>query len=201
MTGSATAQNKEEESVEKGVVFQINNKYIVSNVRSGLMVIDQNRAHQRILFEEYVNTLEKGKGMSQQLLFPATIQFSAGDAEILIHIIDELKTIGFDIEEFGKNSFIVNGAPTDLNNTSVKDVLESIIENFKKNLQDINSDKKINLARSMAVNVAIPYGKKLEQEEMTSMIDRLFACKVPDVSPDGKPVVRILTIDELDQIF
>jgi len=190
-----------DEAIENGIVFQLHNKYIVTNVRSGLLVIDQHRAHERILFEEFINILEKGKGMSQQQLFPSTIQFSAGDAEILLSIMNELKVLGFDIEEFGKNSFIVNGTPSDLNNSSAKDVLESIIENFKKNLQDINTDKKVNLARSMAVNMAIGYGKKLEQEELTSMIDRLFACKVPDVSPDGKPTVRILTIDELNQMF
>lgn len=194
-------KGEDDEAIENGVVFQLHNKYIVTNVRSGLLVIDQHRAHERILFEEFINTLEKGKGMSQQQLFPSTIQFSAGDTEILVSIMDDLKVLGFDIEEFGKNSFIVNGTPTDLNNTSAKDVLENIIENFKKNLQDINTDKKVNLARSMAVNMAIGYGKKLEQQELTSLIDRLFACKVPDVSPDGKLIVRILKIDELDQMF
>ncbi len=194
-------KGEDDEAIENGVVFQLHNKYIITNVRSGLLVIDQHRAHERILFEEFINTLEKGKGMSQQQLFPSTIQFSAGDTEILVSVMDELKILGFDIEEFGKNSFIVNGTPADLNNTSAKDVLENIIENFKKNLQDINTDKKVNLARSMAVNMAIGYGKKLEQQELTSLIDRLFACKVPNVSPDGKPIVRILSIYELDQMF
>ena len=160
------------------------------------MIIDQHRAHERILFEQYIDILNGGKGLSQQQLFPITVQFPAGDVEILKTLTRELKILGFDIEEFGENTFIINGIPADLNNVSPTDILENIIENFKKHLTDINADKKVNLARSMAVNMAIGYNRKLEQEEIVSLINKLFACKVPDVSPDGKAIVRILSIDE-----
>ena len=182
-------------------VFQLHNKYIVTSVKSGLMIIDQRRAHERILFERFLQSLNSGKGLSQQHLFPATLQFSAGDTEILKSILDDLKILGFDLEEFGENTFIVNGTPADMQNDSVNDLLENIIENYKKQLKTLKIDKKINLARSLAVNMAIGDDKRMEHEEIMSIIERLFACKVPEVSPDGKPIVRILTIEEFNGMF
>jgi DNA mismatch repair protein MutL len=190
-----------ENSYQSELVFQLHNKYIITSVKSGLLIIDQQRAHERILFERFLQSLNSGKGLSQQHLFPITIQFSAGDAEILNSILSDLKTLGFDLDEFGENSFIINGAPADMNNHSVNDVLENIIENYKKQLKTLKIDKKINLARSLAVNMAIGDEKRLEREEIISIIDRLFACKVPDVSPDGKPIVRILTLEEFNEMF
>ncbi len=165
------------------------------------MVIDRQRAYERILFEGFLESLSSGKGISQQQLFPETVRFSAGDAEILKEIMDDLKVLGFDIDEFGDNTFIINGAPADLNKAAGVDILENIIENYKKNLKDFNIDKKVNLARSMAMNMAVRYGRKLHQDEIKSLINQLFACKVPEVSPDGKPIVRIITLDELEDKF
>ncbi len=193
-------ENKEPET-ESGTVFQLHNKYIVSSVKSGLLIIDQQRAHERILFERFLKKLDSRKGTSQQQLFPVTIQFSPSDAEILKEINDELKILGFDIEDFGENTFIVNGNPAEMNNRDIKGVLEGIIENFKKHLKDIAKDKKVNLARSMAVNLSIKQGRKLQAEEIKSLIDQLFACRMPEVSPDGKPTLRILTMDYLNEKF
>ena len=164
-------------------------------------MIDQQRAHERILFERFLTKLEAQKGTSQQQLFPVTVQFSTSDAEILKEIMDELKVLGFDIEEFGENTFIVNGNPAEMNNRNIKGVLEGIIENFKKHLKELAKDKKVNLARSMAVNLSIKQGRKLQAEEIRSLIDQLFACKMPEVSPDGKPTLRILTMNYLDEKF
>ncbi|MBM3436514.1 MAG: DNA mismatch repair protein MutL, partial [Bacteroidetes bacterium] len=191
----------DDESYSPGGVFQIMNKYLVSVVKSGLMIIDHRAAYERILFEGFMNSLEGGRGMSQQQLFPSILDFSPGDIDILKGLVPDLKVLGFDLEEFGTHSFIVNGVPVDLNNNAVSDVLENIIENFKKNLRDLISDKKINLARSLAVQMAASKEKKLEKEEMISVIDRLFACSVPDVSPSGRPIVRIITLNELDQMM
>jgi DNA mismatch repair protein MutL len=206
MESSTKGQEKlitrdENETVPAEVIFQLRNMFIVSAIKSGLMVVDQKRAFERIFFEGFMISFDAGKGMSQQQLFPMTLQFSPGDIMVLKGILPELRILGFDLEEFGQNTFIVNGIPVDLNNPSVNDVLENIIENFKKNQQDLISDKKINLARSLAVQMAANKEKKLEREEMISVIDRLFACKVPEVSPDGKPVVKILSFDEIGQLF
>ncbi|NOX48714.1 MAG: DNA mismatch repair endonuclease MutL [Chlorobi bacterium] len=198
-------QNEEIEESQTEVLgqvgFQIHNKYLLSNVRSGLMLIDQQRAHERILFEHYSEILEKRKGSSQQLLFPVTMDVSPGDAAIIKELLEDLMVLGFNMEEFGENSFIINGSPVELNNEGIQDVLEKIVENHKRNLQDIGRDRRIELARSMAVNLAIKQGKNLQQNEINGLIDQLFACKMPQVSPDGKPVVRILTFEELEELF
>lgn len=183
------------------VVFQIRNRYILTVIKSGLMIIDQRAALERIFFENFMDSFGSGKGMSQQLLFPSILQFSPGDSDIIKGLIPDLRIIGFDLEDFGTHSFIVNGVPVDLNNTGISDVLENIVENFKKNLRDLISDKKINLARSLAVQMAAGKEKKLEREEMISIIDRLFACKIPEVAPDGKHIVRIISLDEIGQMF
>jgi len=190
-----------DEKVQGETIFQLQNKYIVSVVKSGLMILHQQRAFERIYYEAFMSSLETGKGMSQQLLFPATIQLPAGDTEIVKSILAELRILGFDLEEFGENTFIFHGLPSSMNNHTINDVLEDIIENFKKNQKELIADKRINLARSIAINMAEAMNSKLMNEEMMALIDRLFACKVPDVSPDGRPCVKILTINEVDQLF
>ncbi len=182
-------------------LFQIQHKYIVSVVKSGLMVISQQRAYERIYFEEFISVLESGKGVSQQLLFPETVQVSGGDAQIIMDLFSELRRIGFDLEEFGENTFIVHGVPSNLNNQPVNDVLEDVIESFKTNQKELAANKRINLARSMAIRLASAMIGKLQPEEMMALAGRLFACSLPDVSPDGKPVVKIISLNDLDLMF
>ncbi len=188
-----------EEKSENAILLQ--KRYIITKVRSGLMLINRQRAMERILYEEFLHSFESGKGSSQQMLFPETIQFNAADAEILKSLLEELKILGFDIEYFGNKSYIINGTPSILNNTEVKDVLDNMIENVKKNQDAAKIDKKVNLARSMAVNMAFRHNTEIGPEEIKSLINRLFSTKAPEISPDGKPVVRIVSMEELDQKF
>jgi DNA mismatch repair protein MutL len=189
----------EDEHSEKAFLLQ--KRYIITRVRSGLMFIHRQRAMERILFEEFLQSLESGKGFSQQLLFPETVQFDTTDTEILKGLLDELKVLGFDMEFFGNNSYIINGTPSILNNSEVKDVLDNMIENVKKNQDAAKIDKKVNLAKSMAANMAFRHNTEMGPEEIKSLINRLFSTKAPEVSLDGKPVVRIVTMEELDQKF
>lgn len=181
--------------------FQFHGDYLMAPVKSGLMIVHRQRALERIYFEECYHSLESGKGISQQHLFPITIQLSAHDAELLRETRKELALLGFDIGDFGDHSFIINGTPAELNNTDVKDVLDSILENIKRDIQEIKIDKKVSLARTMAVNMAFRHKTNLQQEEIKSLINRLFATKSPETSPDGKPVVRIISLEELEQKF
>jgi DNA mismatch repair protein MutL len=181
--------------------IQLQNKYLVASIKSGLMIIDSERANERILYEKFYNSAGSGKGLSQQLLFPVTFGFSPGDFEILNQLINDLHILGFILENFGDNSVIVHGIPVDLNNNDLKDVLEGIIENFKLNRKELDMDKKINLARSMAKNLAVRFRNKLKHEEMLMLINRLFACQVPEITPDGKPVISLLTIEEMNERF
>lgn len=182
-------------------IFQFKNRYIVTVVSSGLMIIDQNLAHERILFERFSNLFENEKASSQQELFPETLSFSASDAEILNDIKDELSIIGFAIKPMSKNTFVITGRPADLTDFNLRDTLEGIIENYRKNLLDINLNKKINLAKSMAANVAIEAGTLLKKEEINAMVDALFACKAPTVSPSGKAIFNIISMEEIAKKF
>ena len=192
-------QKELEQRTEK--IFQIHNRYILSNIKSGLMIINQQRAHERILYERYLNMLNTKKGVSQQELFPQSISFSPGDAEIIDEIKEDLQILGFNINKLGKNTFVINGTPADLPEKNISNVLEKIFENYKNNLLNLNLDKKINLARSMASNMSIRSGKVLMKEEMKALVDELFACKVPDISPGGKPIIQIISVEDLDKGF
>jgi DNA mismatch repair protein MutL len=193
--------NTKENEVEEYNPFQLQNKYILSKVKSGILVIEQQRAHEKILFERYLSMLETQCGASQQQLFPEQIDFSPADSEIINEIKNELYFLGIDLNKFGKNTFVVNGIPADACGQNITDLLEKILESYKSGLFDVNLNKKINLARSMAVNMAVKAGKKLETEEMLRMIDELFACKLPNISLDGKPALKIFSIEEIEKTF
>ena len=164
-----------------------------------MIVIDQQAAHERILFENYLEMVEKHKGVSQQQLFPQTLEFSASDAVILKELHEELQGLGFDINEFGKNTFIVHGIPADISDQNVSELLEKLIEDYKSNQMGAGSAKKEIVAKAMAKNLSIRSGVPLTKEEMSHMVDELFACKMPYSSPTGKPTLITISLDELDK--
>jgi DNA mismatch repair protein MutL len=181
--------------------MQLQNRYIITKVKSGLMVIDQQAAHERILFERYLDRIEQKKGMAQQQLFPHTVKLSAPDTELVNELLGEISLLGFIIEPFGPNTFIINGTPADLPDENIQELLENVLENYKKNQLGLKLDRKSNLARSMARNLAIRPGKVLMTEEMQSLVDDLFACRVPNLSPSGKTITVIIGTDDLDKRF
>jgi len=184
--------------LEPAKFFQIQNSYIASNVRSGLMVIDQHKAHERILYEYYLKKLKETSHGSQQMLFPQNISLSPVDAEIIRELKYELVKLGYILEPLGKNGFVINGIPADLEESDSVEVLERITENHKKHLKDINYDKSVNLARSMAVNLAVKPGTKLQEKEMANIFDSLFACEVPETALDGKKTLAIIPINDFE---
>lgn len=185
----------------KKITYQLHNKYILTHIKSGFMVIDQQRAHERILYERCMDALEKQKASSQQELFPQTVEFNAADADLVKELKEEITSLGFDIREFGKQTFIIHGLPSDAPGVNAKDLLEGIIEHYKMNLSELKLDKRENLARSMARNMAIRPGKSLSTQEMNALIDELFACQLPYASPSGKPTITTFTLDDLDRRF
>ncbi len=185
----------------KKTVYQLHNKYILSHIKTGFMVIDQQGAHERILYERIFESFEKNKSATQQELFPKTVEFNVSDFELIKDLHEEIQQIGFDIREFGKNMYVIHGIPADMAQHDPTVLLEGLIENYKQNLQELRSDKRENLARSMARNMAIKSGKSLNQEEMNNLIDELFACKMPYHTPAGKPTISTFSIDDLDKRF
>ncbi|MEE4259252.1 MAG: DNA mismatch repair endonuclease MutL [Bacteroidales bacterium] len=178
--------------------FQIQNTFITSNVRSGLMVIDQHKAHERILYEYYFKKLKGATHGSQQMLFPQNIRLSPGDAEIVRELKSDLLKLGYMLDSVGKNGFVINGIPADLQENDSVVVLERIIENHKKHLKDINYDKSVNLARSMAVNLAVKPGTRLQEKEMAEIFDSLFACQAPETALDGSRTLAIIPLNDIE---
>ncbi len=178
--------------------FQIQNTFITSNVRSGLMVIDQHKAHERILYEYYFKKLKDASHGSQQMLFPQNIRLSPGDAEIVRELKSDLLKLGYMLDSVGKNGFVINGIPADLQENDSVVVLERIIENHKKHLKDINYDKSVNLARSMAVNLAVKTGTRLQEKEMAEIFDSLFACHAPETALDGSRTLAIIPLNDIE---
>ena len=181
--------------------YQLHNKYILTHIKTGFMVIDQQGAHERILYEHILDAFEKHKSSTQQELFPKTIEFNPVDFALVKELETDIKAMGFDISEFGKNTFIIHGIPADTADSDSVALLEGLIENYKQNMIELKSNKRENLARSMARNLSIKSGKNLTQEEMNNLIDELFACKMPYSAPNGKPTITTFSSDDLDKRF
>jgi DNA mismatch repair protein MutL len=186
---------------EDKISYQLHNKYILAHIKSGFMVIDQQGAHERILYEKYMEAIEKQKGNSQQQLFPQTVEFSASDSGLIRELSSEIRSLGFDLSEMGNNTFAINGLPSETANENGRDLVEGVLENYKQNLSEIKHDKKENLARSMAKKMSVKSGKSLKAEEMTALVDELFACKMPYSTPGGKPTIVTFSLEDLDRRF
>src|ERR1700743_1654523 len=182
-------------------LFQIHNRFILSQIKSGFMLISQQAAHERVLYERFLQQLQTHSGVSQQSLFPQSVTLNSADFELLRELLPDVRALGFDIREFGKNTVVVEGIPADLNNVGEEKLLEQLLEGFKNNLAILKLDKRDNLARSLARNAAIKAGTKLSLEEMNLLIDQLFACQMPNVALNGKPVISTFTLNELLERF
>ncbi len=181
--------------------IQIGNKYISCPVKSGIMLIDQKRAHERILYEKFLECLRNNIPVSQTELYPLTIELGPADYALLREVADDLKQLGLNIEFAGKNTIILKGRPSDSTSSDPVEMLEKIIEEYKSAGGDPAKGAKEKLAGAMAGSAAIQYGKQLTQSEMEGLFDSLFACSAPNYSPKGKPVINIITIEELDRKF
>jgi DNA mismatch repair protein MutL len=180
-------------------LLQIKNKYILVPVKSGLMVVDQKRAHERILFEKYQQTVTSKHGVVQETLFPVVIELPADDYHLLISIFDDIINTGFDIEEQGNYSVIVKGCPADIENPNPKELIEKILEDIKNNNNSNGVNNNERVAMALAKASAISYGKVLSNGEMRDLIDRLFSCGNHNYSPDGKPIATIVELNEIEK--
>ena len=180
--------------------FQLQQKYIVAAVEGGLLVVDQQRAHERILYEHYKSTAQHA-AHSQQELFPQTVELSPADMALFNELNDDLRKLGFDILPFGKDTVVIQGVPADLSSLNSAEVLNGLLENYKLNNLDIKLEKGENIYRSLARNTSIKYGKELQAEEMRLLMEHLFACENHSFSPDGKVVYSKIDIFDLDKLF
>lgn len=192
----------EKEPIQEGrAIWQVHNKYILSQIRTGLLIVDQHVAHERILYEKALANFENNLPSTQQLLFPQTVQLSASDYTLVKEIVPHLERLGFDIKLFGKNTVVIEGIPADVRVGSEAQILQDVLDEFKRNEHAAVPDARDNLAKSFACKAAIKAGDRLSTTEMIVLIDQLFATQMPYVCPHGRPVVLKISIDELDRRF
>jgi DNA mismatch repair protein MutL len=164
------------------------------------MLIDQQAASERILYERYMEALGDRPVATQKMLFPKTLELPAADAMLLRDILPEVNSLGFEIEEFGGNTFVIHGTPADLSGVSEEALLEKVLTQYKDNLE-LELGTQDNLARSMARSAALRRGQPLSVPEMQDLIDRLFACAVPFSSPSGRSCFITFELTELQKRF
>ncbi len=190
--GSTSAQRR---------FFQVKNRYIMCPVISGIMMIDQRRAHERVLYEKYLASLGDGPRPAQVSLFPVETELNPGDIVIVSEIGDQLRTLGFEVQTRPDNTVIITSHPADSRNASPLAMLETLIAEYKHTMSDPSIGARERVALSMAKASAIPYGMPLTHTEMEELFDMLFACTMPNYSPTGKTVMNIITLEELDRRF
>ena len=181
--------------------YQYKGRYIITSLKSGLALIDQHRAHVRILFDQYITNIRQQKGASQQMLFPEVVEFTTAEAAVLPSLLDDMRFIGFDLTHLGNNSYAINGLPAGIENldtiTLVRDMVSRAIETGLEVHEEICES----LALSLAKAAAIRPGKVLSAEEMDNLIATLFSCPDSNLTPDGKTIISLLTDDELEKRF
>ncbi|MDR1459521.1 MAG: DNA mismatch repair endonuclease MutL [Bacteroidales bacterium] len=192
---------KENTHLEQPSAFQTLHKYIVARMKSGFIVIDREAALERILYERYSRCLSEQAQSAQKLLFPETLNFSPQNSDIINDLLKDLNNLGFDMEAFGKNTFILNGVPIDLLEDNAQQIIEQLLESYKNNLISLKISKKNNLAHSLAKSVGKKKNKYLSEEEIQSLIGELFASESPHVAPNGKKICITFKEKELIQMF
>jgi DNA mismatch repair protein MutL len=191
----------EETNAQVSKTIQLRGKYIITPVKSGLMLIDQRQAHIRILFDRYLLALENKLPVTQTELYPESIELNPSDYNLFVEIVGELREMGFDIEEKGQNTVMIKGSPAELAGNNHTEFIEQLIENYKNTQDRLDIDFKEKIALAAAKAAAINHGRILDLIEMHEIIDKLFACPMPNFSPDGKKIITILTMDELEDRF
>ena len=188
-------------SEEFPFIIQLHNKYILSQIKTGLMIIDQHVAHERILYEKALKRLDADLPFSQQLLFPKTIELDPGRYQVLKEINTLLNKLGFDIKYSGKNTIVIVGVTDDIIAGSEEKVLLEIIDEYTDNQREKTLEERDNIAKSYSCHTAIKSGDKLSEREMRLLIDQLFATSMPYVCPHGRPIVIKISLDEFDRRF
>ena len=191
----------EVEETKSSSTYQIHKKYIVSAIKSGMLVIDQGRAHQRVLYEQFLTSITVQKASSQQLLFPLELYFSSDEMQLLKELQPTLENTGFVFDAFNVDSVQISGLPILMAESEVSIVLEELISNLQNEIPESSFSQSDSIAKSMAKSLAVKTGTYLTVKEQENLVNSLFACKDPNVSPFQKPTFITLTVEDLDKRF
>lgn len=181
--------------------WQYGSRYIFTPSPIGLLIINQHRAHSAVLYQQFSEQLEQAKGSMQQLLFPEILDLNADDMVLIASLLGDLRTIGFDLEQFGKTSYSVNAVPSLLGEQNALPVLQHILQSVRETGASASAEWRKRIAISLAEDTAVPYGKSLSTEEMRTIIMRLFTLHEYQRTQDGKRIVSVLTDEELKKMF
>lgn len=188
--------------MEKGSQhLQFKGRFILTSVKSGLMLIDQHRAHVRVLFDRYMIQFQHKQGVSQGVLFPEILQLPASEAAVLQGIMDDLSAVGFDLSDLGGGSYAINGIPSGIEGLSPVDLVRNMLHTAMEKGNDVKEEIQSILALTLARAAAIVYGQVLSNEEMVSLVDNLFACPSPNYTPDGKIVLTTIKEEDIERLF
>lgn len=199
--GRTEIKSQTSESAELPFIIQLHKKYILSQIKTGLMIIDQHVAHERILYEKALKRLDADLPFSQQLLFPKTIQLDPGRYQVLKEINPLLQKLGFDIKFFSKNTIVIDGVSDDIIAGKEEKFLLEIVDEYASNQSEKKLEERDNIAKSYSCKAAIKSGDRLSESEMRLLIDQLFATSMPYVCPHGRPIVIKISLDEFDRRF
>lgn len=196
-----TSTHVPSENENSSFIISLHNKYILCQIKSGLMIIDQHVAHERILYEKAMNSFNADMPFSQQLLFSQTLQCDPADYQILLELEPYLTKLGFELKFFSKNTVVIDGVPPDVKIGSEVEIVNGIVDEYRKNFQEKKLEERDNLAKSFSCKAAIKAGDKLNEREMRVLVDQLFATSIPYVCPHGRPIIIKISLEEFDKKF
>jgi len=188
-----------EEKEERRAILPFKGKYLITTLKSGLGIINQRRAHIRVLYDAYLRQINQKRGVSQGLLFPEIISFTPKEATVLPYLLEDLAYIGFDLADLGNNAYSINGIPAGLENVNIIETLQDMADKVLETGCEVKEEVSESLALTLAKKAAIPYGKFLSEEEAETLIADLFASSGTDYTPDGKCILTILSEEELEK--
>ena len=180
---------------------QLHNTYIIVQNQLGFLLTHQQNAHERILYERFLKAVNGKPIATQQSLFPATIELAAADAVLLQELLPDLHFLGYHLEPFGKNTFVIQGTPADMIQGNEKAAIEKMLDQYKHFSTDLKYSKREKLFRSLALQQTIKAGTPLSQKEMLLLMEELFTCAAPNITPNGKPTYSEFKKAELDKLF
>ncbi len=198
VTGSLFEENEVEQVVK---TYQIHKKYIVNPIKSGMVIVDQQRAHQRVLYEQFLTNMTVHQAASQQLLFPLNLYFSANEMDLIAELQDSLVNTGFVFGQINADHVVISGLPVNVTESEVSIVLEQLLGDLQDGIPESSFSQNDSIAKSMAKSLAVKTGTYLTEKEQENLVNGLFACKEPNVSPFQKPTFITMRVEDLDKKF
>ena len=187
--------------MSSAMCMQMKGRYILSPIKSGLMIVDQHRAHVRVLFEQYIKQLDATTIISQRVLFPEVLQLTTSQNIILKELEPEMEKIGFNLAQLSGNDWSINAVPAGMENVNIKDTILQVIDEVSMGGTSITTKVYESIALRVAKSAAIPYGKTMLQEEMDTLLSKLLCLPNPNYTPDGKTIISVLSNDQLEKMF